>query len=112
MISEYKVLNMTSITEIKDAENKAIQAIEKAKKDSEKIIERANEKAEKEKQKIIETAHQKVKKLCKKAEEDAKKDVIKIKSKSKDEISQIKKTTDKSVSKAINLIVTEVQKGE
>jgi vacuolar-type H+-ATPase subunit H len=112
MISEYRVVNMTSIAEIKDAENKALQAIEKAKRESEKIIERANEKAVKEKHKIMETAQQKVKKLCKKAEVDAKKNVIKITSKSKDEISQIKKTTEESVSKAIDLIVTEVEKGE
>lgn len=43
---------MTSIRDIKEVENKALQLIEKAKEDAEKMIENARTTAEKEKQKI------------------------------------------------------------
>lgn len=101
-----------SIKDIKEAEKNAIHSIELARKDAEKIVEKARKDAENERQNIIQSAQKKYKELCEKAEAAASADIGRIRDNGKKEISMIQETVDDNISKAVDLIIMEIEKGE
>ena len=103
---------MISLEKIKAAEDEATQAIHEAEITAKKIIAAAGKNAEKEKNKIIEAARKKNQKIQENAEEEAKRESEIIQQQSKDEQEKIKNNAIKNKEKAIDLIITQITKGE